>query len=35
MDKAADEYGGDWYKLKDAVRMSIVAPNMAQLLYRA
>jgi hypothetical protein len=30
-EKVAGEYGGDWYELKDVVRMTIVAPNMAQL----
>lgn len=29
--KVANDYGGDWYDLKDAVRMTIVAPTGAQL----
>jgi hypothetical protein len=30
-EKVRGDYGGDWYDLKDAVRMTIVAPTDAQL----
>jgi len=30
-EKVQGDYGGDWYDLKDAVRMTIVAPTSAQL----
>ncbi len=29
--KVQKDYGGDWFELKDAVRMTIVAPNVSQL----
>ncbi len=29
--KVGGDYGGDWYELKDAVRMTIVAPNLNSL----
>lgn len=29
--KVRDDYGGDWYELKDVVRMTLVAPNLYKL----
>jgi hypothetical protein len=31
IEKVRGDYGGDWYELKDAVRMTIVAPTAVQL----
>jgi hypothetical protein len=30
-EKVVGEYGGDWYDLKDVVRMTIIAPSVAEL----